>query len=146
MKPWRLLKPKTGKEIPFLILLSFLASFAASRLVTISFPSLFLKVRGTHVHHFTYGLALLIFIGYTSITQPRSPRTRLKLSLLYGLALGLAFDEFAMWIQLEEVYRDRSTYDVIVITSLALLNIVYFDDFWRKWGHHLGSLVKRIFS
>jgi hypothetical protein len=146
MKLWRLLKPKTGKEIPFLILLSFLASFAASRLVTIFFPELFLKVRGTHVHHFTYGLSLLIFIGYFSLTQPRSPRTRLQLSLLYGIALGLAFDEFAMWIQLEEVYRDRSTYDAIVMTALILLNIIYFEDFWRKWGHHLGRLLRRIFS
>lgn len=146
MKPWHLLKPKTGKEIPFLILISFLASFAISRITAISFPDLFLKVKGIHVHHFTYGLGLLIFIGYFSLTQPRSPRTRLQLSILYGFALGLAFDEFAMWIQLEEVYQDRSTYDAVVLTSLVLLNIVYFEDFWRKWGHRLGRLLKRIFS
>jgi hypothetical protein len=146
MKLWTLLQPKTGKEIPFLILISFLATFAASRLTTTFFPDLFLQVRGTHVHHFTYGLAILIFVGYVSITQPRSPITRLRLSLLYGLALGLAFDEFAMWIQLEDEYHDRSTYDAIVITSLILLNIIYFDDFWRKWGHKLGSLISRIFS
>lgn len=146
MKPWQLLKPKTGKEIPFLILISFLATFAASRLITHFFPDMFLTVRGIHVHHFTYGLAILIFIGYISITQPRSPITRLRLSLLYGLALGLAFDEFAMWIQLEDVYQDRSTYDAIVLTSLVLLNIIYFEDFWRKWGHRLGRLKSRIFS
>jgi len=146
MKPWHHLKPKTGKEIPFMILISFLATFAASRITTQLLPNMFLQVRGTHVHHFAYGIILLGIIGFYSITQPRSPQTRLKLSLLYGIALGLAFDEFAMWIQLEDVYKDRSTYDAIVTITLLLLNIVYFEDFWKKWGYRLGSLAKRIFS
>lgn len=146
MKPWHLLKPKTGKEIPFIILLSFLATFAGSRLITYLLPDIFLQVRGTHVHHFAYGIILLGILGFISIVQPRSPQTRLKLSLLYGFALGMAFDEFAMWIQLDDVYRDRSTYDAIVTISLLLLNIVYFEDFWKKWGHRLGSLAKRIFT
>lgn len=146
MKPWHRLKPKSGKEIPFIILISFLATFAASRLTTNLFPDLFLKIKDTHVHHFAYGIILLGVIGYLSITQPRPPQTRLRLAILYGFALGLAFDEFAMWIQLDDVYRDRSTYDAIVTIALILLNIVYFEDFWKKWGHRLGSLINRIFS
>ena len=146
MKPWRHLRPNTGKEIPFIILLTFLATFAASRLITYFFPGLFLKVRGTHVHHFAYGIMLLGIIGYISLTQPRSAQTRLRLSLLYGFALGLAFDEFAMWIQLDDVYKDRTTYDAIVIIFLILLNIIYFEDFWKKWGNRLGGLLKRIFT
>ena len=146
MKPWIILRPKTGKEIPFLILISFLATFAISRLVVNYLPDLFLKVRDTHVHHFTYGIVLLIIVGYFLLTQPRSRRTRLKMSLVFGVALGLAFDEFAMWIQLEDAYYDRSTYDAIVIISVFLLNIVYFEDFYKKWGYRLGKLAKRIFT
>lgn len=145
MKPWRHIKPKTGKEIPFIILICFLATFAVSRLIVNYFPDLNLNVRGTHVHHFAYGIILLIVIGFFLLTQPRSPNTRLKLSLIYGVALGLAFDEFAMWIQLEDVYYDRATYDAIVIVALTLLNIIYFDGFWKKWGYRLGKLLKRIF-
>jgi hypothetical protein len=146
MKPWHRLRPKTGKEIPFLIMVSFLATFAISRLIVNLLPDLTLKVHHVHVHHFAYGIILLIFIGYFLLTQPRSPKTRLKLSVLFGIALGLAFDEFAMWIQLEDVYYDRATYDSIVIIFAFLLNIVYFEDFWKKWGYRLGKLVKRIFS
>jgi hypothetical protein len=146
MKPWRHLRPKTGKEIPFLILISFLTMFVISRLWVNFFPNLTLEVHGTHVHHFAYGIVLLIIIGYILLTQPRSPKTRLKLSILYGIALGLAFDEFAMWIQLEEVYYDRATYDAIVIITAILLNLVYFEDFWKKWGYRLGGLVKRLFT
>ncbi|KKT42695.1 MAG: hypothetical protein UW31_C0006G0115, partial [Candidatus Collierbacteria bacterium GW2011_GWA2_44_13] len=71
---------------------------------------------------------------------------RLKLAPLYGFALGVAFDEFAMWIQLDDIYKDRSTYDAILIITLILLNIVYFEDFWKKWGHRLGLLLKHIFT
>lgn len=146
MKFWRYLHPKTGKEIPFLILISFVTTFALSRIIVDLLPELTLKVRGTHVHHFSYGIILLVIIGYVLLTQPRSAKTRLQLSLLYGVAVGLAFDEFAMWIQLEDSYYDRASYDAIVIITALLLNITYFEDFWKKWGYRLGKLVKRIFS
>jgi len=147
MKPWHLLRPKTGKEIPFLILISFLTAFALSRFVTsLPFPNLYLKVRGIHVHHFTYGIFILGIVGFLSLVLERTNKLKLQLAVLYGLGLGLAFDEFAMWIQLEDVYRDRSTYDAIVIIALLLLNIVYFSDFWKKWGHRLGLLLKRLFT
>jgi len=146
MKPWRHLRPKTGKEIPFLIMISFLGTFAISRAIVNFLPNLTLEVRGTHIHHFAYGIVILIILCYFLITQDRSLNTRLKLSLIYGVALGLAFDEFAMWVQLEDVYYDRTTYDAIVLITALLLNIVYFEDFWKKWGYRLGGLVKRIFS
>ena len=146
MKLWHYLHPKTGKEIPFLILVSFLTTFAISRLIVDLTPELTLKVRGTHVHHFSYGIILLVIIGYILLTQPRSSKTRLKLSLLFGVAVGLAFDEFAMWIQLEDSYYDRASYDAIVIITALLLNITYFEDFWKKWGYRLGKLLRRIFS
>jgi glucan phosphoethanolaminetransferase (alkaline phosphatase superfamily) len=145
VKPLHVLKPKVGKEIPFLILISFLLTFAGSRLITYFFPSLFLNVKNTHIHHFSYGIILLSILGFYLLTQPRSDKTRLKASVFYGFALGLAFDEFAMWIQLEDVYRDRSTYDAIMVITLFLLNAIYFEDFWKKWGHHLKSLFKKIF-
>jgi len=58
----------------------------------------------------------------------------------------LAFDEFAMWIQLENVYRDRSTYDAIMVITLILLNVVYFGDFWKKWRYRLTTLLSKIFT
>lgn len=146
MKLWRFLKPKTGKEIPFLIMLSFLGTFVLSRVVVYLIPGVSLNVRSVHVHHFAYGIFLLAFLGYYLLTQPRSPKLRIKLSLLYGIALGLAMDEFAMWIQLENSYYDRASYDAIVVVSLILLNIVYFEGFWKKWGYRLEKLITRIFS
>jgi len=146
MKFWHVLRPKTGKEIPFIILICFLATFIVSRLVVFYFPAsnFYLKVSGIHVHHLSYGIGLLSIVGFLSLIQERSEKTRLRLSVMYGVALGLAFDEFAMWIQLEDIYRDRSTYDAIIVITLLLLNIVYFEAFWKKWGHRLNKLVAKL--
>jgi hypothetical protein len=146
MKPWRHLKPKTGKGIPFIILISFLATFAVSRFIVNYLPDVTLKVKGTHVHHFAYGIILLVLIGYFLLTGPSSPKTRLKLTVLYGIAVGMAFDEFGMWIQLEDVYYNRATYDAIIFITAILLNIIYFEDFWKKWGNRLGNLLKRLLT
>ena len=146
MKFFKPLLPQTGKEIPFLILISFLTTFALSRLITYLFPNLFLSINNTHVHHFAYGIILLALTNLVLLTQPRSKPTRLKMSLVYGFSLGLAFDEFFMWIQLEDNYWDRSSLDVIIIITLILLNIVYFENFWKKWGHRLKRLAIIILS
>jgi hypothetical protein len=146
MKLVQHIRPKTGKEIPFLILISLLITFALSRLVVYLFPNLFLSVNGTHIHHFAYGIVLLALTNLVLLTQPRSRPTRYKMSIIYGFSLGLAFDEFLMWIQLEDIYWDRGIPDAIIIITLVLLNIIYFEGFWKKWGHRLKKLYLLIFS
>ncbi len=146
MRAIQRLKPKNGKEIPFLILISFLATFVTSRAFTFLFPQLFLTVRGVHVHHFAYGIILLAILCYLLLTGERSEKTRLRLSIVYGIALGLAFDEFVMWTELEALYWDRTNVDAVAIVTLIFLNIVYFDGFWRKWGRRLGRFFRLISS
>lgn len=142
MAIYQRLKPRSGKEIPFLILVSFLFSFFLSRLITYLSPEFYIPIRGNHVHHFAYGIILLALVGYLLLTQPRSFRARLSLSVFYGFALGLAFDEFFMWIELENKYPNfRQALDPIIYVTLILLNIIYFDNFWRRWGTRLGRLL-----
>lgn len=139
------LKPKVGKEIPFLILITFLLTFIFSRAITYLFPdAVLIPFRGVHVHHFAYGIILLAITNFLLLTTPRSYKTRLRLSLVYGIALGAAFDEFLMWIQLEDVYWDRRNLDVVIVIALIFLNIIYFEDFWKRWGYRLGKFIRAI--
>lgn len=139
------LKPKVGKEIPFLILITFLLTFIFSRAITYVFPdAVLIPFRGVHVHHFAYGIILLAITNFLLLTTPRSYKTRLRLSLVYGIALGAAFDEFLMWIQLEDVYWDRRNLDVVIVIALIFLNIIYFEDFWKRWGFRLGKFIRVI--
>jgi hypothetical protein len=38
--------------------------------------------------------------------------------------LGLTFDEFGMWVRLQDDYWVRQSYDAVIIVTLLLLNIV----------------------
>ncbi len=135
-------RPKKDKTIPFLILISFLVAFVGSRIITFTFPDLFFQIKGTHIHHFAYGIIFLSVFGFVALATNLSYQNRMRLSVLYGLALGLAFDEFAMWLELDDIYRDRRSIDAIVIITLIILNVVYFDNFWKTWGKRLGKLGK----
>lgn len=134
------------KEIPFLILLSLLGTFIISRLTTYLFPQLTLTVRGEHIHHFAYGIILLALSNLLSLLLPQTTSNQLRLSVLYGISLGLAFDEFAMWIRLEDAYWSRANFDAVVVVSLVFLNIIYFDGFWTRWGKRLHRLIITLFS
>jgi len=135
-------KPKPDKGIPFLIFISFLSTFIISRSLIYFLPNLFLTVRGNHVHHFAYGIFLLSILGYLALTQDLGNKMRLRLAILYGIALGLAYDEFAMWLQLEDVYHSRTNYDAIMVIALILFNIIYFADFWKRWHTRFNKLTR----
>ena len=134
-------KPKPDKGLPFLIFLSFLGTFISSRLLVYFLPNLFLTVRGNHIHHFAYGIFLLSILGFFTLTHDLSNKMRLRLAVFYGIALGLTYDEFAMWLELEDIYHSRTNYDAIITISLILLNIIYFTDFWKRWGNRLNKLL-----
>jgi hypothetical protein len=51
---------------------------------------------------------------------------------LYGVGLALAFDEFGMWLHLEDDYWIRHSYDAVIIITAVLFNIVYLSIFWKK--------------
>lgn len=139
------LKPKGDKSIPFLVLIAFLITFLVSRLITFYLPHLSLEIRGVHIHHFSYGIILLSVLGLIMLNSELNYVNRLRLAVLYGIALGLAFDEFAMWLALDDIYRDRRSLDAMIIVTLILLSIIYADGFWRRWGSRLGFLLRLLF-
>lgn len=147
MKLVSIFKPRKDKSIPFIILISFLLTFIVSRLIVELFPNLFLTVKGNHIHHFAYGIIILSLTSLIAITTTLSPKFRSLLAILYGIGLGLAYDEFIMWIELEDSYFDRRNFDAIITIALIFLNIIYFDDFWKRWGHRtlkLGKIFYRL--
>lgn len=123
----------TNNKLIAMILFTFLITFTISRL-TVYFvlgkylPDLFLTIRGVHIHHFTYGVIIIASTNlYLLLRRPTIDRPSFKwLTLLYGIGLGLTFDEFGMWIRLEDNYWIRQSYDAVVIVALLLLNIRYY--------------------
>jgi len=132
----------------FTILVSFLFTFIFVRIYVIlgtfgiiEDPDLY--IRGYHIHHLNYGIVILAVAGLLSLFF-QNIKNRLRIGFLYGFGLGLTFDEFGMWLKLEEDYWTRMSYDAIIIISLILASIVYFPSFWYKTMGHFQKNVDKV--
>lgn len=119
------------QDINFWVLLAFLPTFVISRLVVYNFPDLFLLIRGVHIHHLTYGIIGLAIAGLLSLNA-YTWKQKVRSAVLYGMGLGLAFDEFGMWTRLNDNYWVRQSYDAVIIIIAILINIVYLSFFWKR--------------
>jgi hypothetical protein len=118
------------------VLTWFLLTFLASRILVLLImtrrvPDLFLHVGGTHVHHLNYGIFLLAAVGsWVLLGMPG--RTDLKLALaLWGVGLGLTFDEFGMWLHLGGGYWQRASFDAVVVVA-GLLGLIAVGPTLRR--------------
>ena len=115
--------PSNARPRARLVLLSLLLTFVAARVVTIlitahRMPNIYLDVRGTHVHHLNYGIFLLAGVGAYLLFTP-GPAAPLA-AVLYGIGLGLTFDEFGMWLHLGGDYWQRASFDAVIVLAAAL--------------------------
>jgi hypothetical protein len=87
------------------VLVAFLFAFISARIIvflimTGIIPDLYLHIFGTHVHHLNYGIFLLSGVGgYLVFGRPTGIGINIA-AALYGIGMGLTFDEFGMWLHL----------------------------------------------
>jgi hypothetical protein len=111
-------------------LFSFLVTFMLARIFVFlimsdEMPNLYFFLHGTHVHHLNYGIFLLATVaGYSVFRRPEGTPA-IVTALLYGLAMGLTFDEFGMWLHLGGSYWQRASVDAVIIVA-ALFALVGF--------------------
>ena len=119
------------QDVNFWVLFAFLPTFIIARLLVYNFPDLFLLIKGVHIHHLTYGIILLAISGLLSLNAILWHQ-RIRAAILYGVGLALAFDEFGIWIKLNDYYWARQSYDALIIITAILVNIVYLSFFWKR--------------
>jgi hypothetical protein len=129
-----------GKEVHFLILIAFVCSFGFIRgsahmiRAQVSWwPGNVETKRGTHVHHLVWGILLLLATGYVGLaTGIGSPWFEL-VAIGFGIGMGLTLDEFALWLNLEDVYwqeKGRQSIDAVVVTAALLVIALLGLQFW----------------
>lgn len=143
------------REIPFIIFFTFFVTFVITRVIAYSIhleivPDFlfFIKtiyINGYHIHHFNFGIILLAMAGYLSLTDVVRTHVR-KIAIIYGIGLSLIADEFGLLVTLQkDAYWYRGSYDAIIVTTVILLNIVYFGRFWKVMGGTVKKLCSRQF-
>src|SRR5450755_85884 len=129
----------------FLASVSFFLTFAIVRGMVFCIrhqipPFHYIIMNGRHIHHLVPGILILLAVGYgwlcefgTGSDSSSILASRL-MSLLYGVGAALTLDEFALWLNLKDVYfvrEGRSSIDAVVLFG-ALLAI-------GGWGAPLFS-------
>jgi len=129
-----------GKEVHFLILIAFLLAFGfirtSAHLIRAQakwWPGNVETKGGTHVHHLVWGILLLLACGYIGIAvAPDSPWREL-VAVLFGVGMGLTLDEFALWLNLRDVYwaeKGRESIDAVIVTACLLTIALLGLQFW----------------
>jgi hypothetical protein len=117
---------ETGRETQFLFFVSFLVSFGFIRTsahmirAQVSWWPGNVAVGGTHVHHLVFGIIIILVVGYIGIAIRLPTPGREVLAVLFGIGAALTLDEFALWLNLEDVYwseKGRASIDAVIIAG-----------------------------
>jgi hypothetical protein len=89
--------------------LAFSATFAAVRGVTYSIragkgPFRNLSVGSEHLHHYMWGIGLVSGVGAAAVRGTEQQRRHPAVAISYGSGLALIVDEFALLLDLKDVY------------------------------------------
>lgn len=123
--------------------LSFTATFAAVRGITYSIragkgPFRNISAGGEHLHHYLWGICMLAGVGAVAVHGEERHRNHPAVATAYGSGLALIVDEFALLLDLKDVYwakQGRLSVDVgiglIAATGsyFALLPVAWA---WRR--------------
>ena len=123
------------------ILVAFVLTFIAARvtvflIVSRRLPDIYLHLGGTHVHHLNYGIFLLSGVGAYLLLMRPDGRRLFTAAIVYGVGLGLTFDEFGMWVHLGGSYWQRASFDAIVVVGGLLSLIAVAPHLSRFRPHH----------
>ena len=99
----------SGQRSALLSWLAFTASFSGLRALTYSIragagPFRNISIGGAHVHHYLWGIALLSGVGAVAVRGDERHRRHPAVAVSYGTGLALIVDEFALLLDLKDVY------------------------------------------
>lgn len=118
----------------FLASVSFFLTFAMVRGMVFAIqhqipPFHYIIMGGRHIHHLVLGILILLAVGYGWLCEvgtgsdSSSILASALMSLLYGVGAALTLDEFALWLNLKDVYfvrEGRSSIDAVVLFGSLL--------------------------
>ena len=146
MNPEHHITRETAHKLARFSLFSFILTFILARIFVFlimakAMPNMYCFVQGTHVHHLNYGIFLLsATCGYSVFRRPVGRKAEIT-ALVYGVAMGLTFDEFGMWLHLGGNYWQRASVDAVIVVA-ALFGLVAFARTLERFeARHFWSFI-----
>jgi hypothetical protein len=148
---------ETRRERLFIASFSFLVAFIIVRIITHMIrndvgPFHNVSHGDLHIHHLVWGILLLLGVGYGWLCQigtgisGTSRTAGIMLSILYGVGAALTLDEFALWLNLRDVYWEREGRESIHAVMLfggLLSSGLYGRQFIRALARNALGLLPR---
>jgi hypothetical protein len=111
-----------------------------------------IAMHGRHIHHLVWGIALLMLAGYGWLLQVGTGTARSNvlaartMCMLYGVGAALTLDEFALWLNLRDVYWEREgreSFEAMAMFAGALCIGIFGRPFFRGVGQEFSAIVRR---
>jgi hypothetical protein len=157
--------PDRPRQRMFIASVAFVITFVGVRVLVELIrndvgPFNWVLVGGRHIHHLVWGILILLLVGYGWLLDLGRNHTPLSIffsrlmSVGYGVGAALTLDEFALWLNLEDVYwahAGRLSIDAVIVFG-SLLGVgawgaPFFRGIQRMWGRRSmlrGKLVAPI--
>jgi len=130
------------RERLFLASIGFLVTFGVVRGITHLIragigPFHNVTSGGLHIHHLVWGILILILVGYVWLIElgVGSNWIASVTAILFGVGAALTLDEFALWLNLQDVYwagAGRESIDAVII-FISLLSVgIWGGPFLRE--------------
>ena len=156
-KVYRYQFTESRRERLFLASIGFFTTVLVVRGITIAIrhdvgPFHDVSMHGRHIHHLVWGILLLLLVGYAWLVEfgtgalASSHWTGRFTSMLFGVASALTLDEFALWLNLRDVYWEREgreSFEALALFGSLLAIGVFGRNFWRGVAGELGRIFRK---
>ena len=138
--------PDRPRRRLFIASVSFFLTFAGVRAVVFAIlhripPFHFIEHGGRHIHHLVFGIIILLVVGYGWLADVGTGEDNSSIilsrlmAILYGVGAALTLDEFALWLNLEDVYwspQGRTSIDAVILFGSLLAVGAWGAPFFRS--------------
>jgi hypothetical protein len=147
---------ESRRERLFLASIGFFTTVLVVRTLTLAIrhdigPFHDVSMRGRHIHHLVWGILLLLVVGYSWLIQvgtgavAATQWTGRLTSMLFGVAAALTLDEFALWLNLRDVYWEREgreSFEALALFGGLLAIGIFGRSFWSGIAREFAKIFE----